>query len=305
MKKYIKHILIFIGAIFSSNLWAQQAPHYTQFMYNMNMVNPAYAGIKNGLSLGFLYRNQWMGGDKNPQTYTFNIHSRLGEAMGLGLSAFQDNYGPVNQMHAKLDYSYTIALNSNLNLAFGIDLGLMRTGVDLPGLIAVDPGDPLLTKNINSMKLGYGAGLFLYNEKFYISLSAPNLNTTSYDLQNTQWDQGNAIHYFLAGGYIFDINKDIKLKPHFMLYQAIGSPFALSLNTNVFLYDKLELGVSYRLNDSFSGLINYLLTENLRIGYAYDRSLSGIKLFSPNSHEVFLNYTLPYKHKSFMSPLYF
>jgi hypothetical protein len=90
-----------------------------------------------------------------------------------------------------------------------------------------------------------------------------------------------------------------------MVYKANGSPISTSLNANLFMYDKLELGVSYRLDDSFSGLINYLVTPNIRIGYAYDRTVSSLKLYSPNTHELFINFLIPYKEKALMSPIYF
>ncbi len=305
MKRYQQRLLFLLAVIFSGGLLAQQAPHYTQFMYNMNMVNPAYTGIKNGLALGFLYRTQWTGFEGHPETYTFNIHSRIGDAMGIGLNAFKDKFGYTDQTSANLNYSYTVSVGANNQLAMGINAGIYKVGVDLTSLQAVDPGDPLLAKNINNYIFNYGVGLFLYSDKYYIGVSAPMLNTQDYALEGTNWNQGNAIHYFITGGYVFDLNKDFKLKPHFMVYQAVGSPFAVSLNANLFMYDKLEVGASYRWGDSFSGLINYAITENLRVGYAYDRTVSNMKLFSPNSHEVFLNYVIPYKKRAFMSPLYF
>jgi len=51
MKNIFKPFILILIAILSVNAYGQQAPHFTQFMYNMNVVNPAYAGIKNGLSV--------------------------------------------------------------------------------------------------------------------------------------------------------------------------------------------------------------------------------------------------------------
>ncbi len=304
MKRYLLAITL-LFALTVQKAKAQQAPHFTQFMYNMNIVNPAYAGIKNGLAGGILYRTQWVGQSGHPETFTFNVHSRLGEQMGLGLSAVQDQFGPVTQTGAKLDYSYTIQLGGDNNLAFGINAGVNKINVDLPALAVIHPNDPLLAQAVDELDITYGAGIFFYSDKYYLSLSAPNLNTQGYKLLNSNYDQGNAIHYFLAGGYIFDLSQNFKLKPNFMAYQAIGSPFAVSLNANVFMYDKVELGVSYRVGDSFSGLINFLVTPNVRVGYAYDRTTSAMRVFSPNTHEIFLNFEIPYGKKRLISPIYF
>ncbi len=304
MKRYFSIILVALSFL-TMSLYAQQAPHYTQFMYNMNMVNPAYAGIKNGLAGGILYRTQWVGQAGHPETFTFNVHSRVGQQMGLGISALKDQFGPVDQTGVKLDYSYTLELGGGNNLAFGLNVGANFLNVDLPSLIVIHPNDPLLAQALDETEVTYGAGLFFYSDKYYISLSAPNLNTQGYKLLNSNYDQGNAIHYFLAGGYVFDLSNNFKLKPNFMAYQAIGSPFAVSLNANLFMYDKVEVGLSYRVGDSFSGLVNFLISENLRVGYAYDRTTSSMSLYSPNSHEVFLNFEIPYKKKRLISPIYF
>jgi type IX secretion system PorP/SprF family membrane protein len=306
MKRNMKKLILLAGLIFSVQTFAQQIPHFTQFMYNMNVVNPAYAGIKNGLAGGFLYRTQWTGQAENPQTFTFNIHSRFADKMGIGLSAIKDGYGPVSQTDIKVDYSYTLEVGPDLNLALGLNVGYGHDLVDFSSLQVIDPGDPLLSSNPEFSNITYGVGAFLYSSKYYIALSAPNLNTNAYQSQNNSiWTQGRTIHFFGAAGYVFDISNNFKLKPHVMVYKANGAPLAASFNANLFMYDKLELGASYRLNDSFSGLINYMITDNLRIGYAYDRTVSSMKLYSPNSHEFFINFVIPYKHKILMSPIYF
>ncbi len=306
MRKYMKNLVLFAALIFGMQVFGQQAPHYTQYMYNMNVVNPAYAGIKNGLAGGFLYRTQWVGQSGHPETFVFNIHSPLGEKMGLGLSAMHDKYGPVGQTDIKLDYSYTIELAPELNLAFGLNVGLARDHMDFKSLSVVHPGDPLLSVNPTVMKLLYGVGAFLYSEKFYVGLSAPNLNTGPYEQSGSSWTQGRTIHYFGTAGYVFDMGENFKLKPHVMVYKANGSPISSIFSANLFMYDKLELGLFYRLKDSFGGLINYMLTDNIRIGYAYDRTTSMMKFYSPSTHELFINFVVPYaKQRALMSPIYF
>ena len=92
----------------SSN--AQQDPQYTQYMYNMNVINPAYAGTTEGLSLGVLYRSQWAGLDGGPTTFTFAGHAPVGKRVGLGVSIIADEIGPVKETNAYVDFSYTILM---------------------------------------------------------------------------------------------------------------------------------------------------------------------------------------------------
>ena len=121
MKKiFIITLLVTMSFI---EMTAQQDPHYTQYMYNMNVMNPAYAGSKENLSGGLLYRQQWTGVEGAPKTATFSIHSPVGKNVGLGLSAISDKIGPVDESNIYADVSYTLKLTENQRLAFGIKAG--------------------------------------------------------------------------------------------------------------------------------------------------------------------------------------
>jgi type IX secretion system PorP/SprF family membrane protein len=89
MKK-ISLLLIFITILTVKDMSAQQDPQYTQYMYNMNIMNPAYAGSKESLSITALYRTQWAGLDGAPETITLSAHAPVGERVGLGLSAIKE-----------------------------------------------------------------------------------------------------------------------------------------------------------------------------------------------------------------------
>ncbi|MEL0645723.1 PorP/SprF family type IX secretion system membrane protein, partial [Olleya sp. Ti.3.14] len=115
MKKIIYIVfLVFIG------VQAQQDPQYTQYMYNMNVVNPAYAGSTDGVAIGALYRSQWVGLEGAPTTGTLTLHSPVGKNVGLGLSLISDEVGPVSETNAYVDFSYTIPVGTGTKLAFGL-----------------------------------------------------------------------------------------------------------------------------------------------------------------------------------------
>ena len=105
-------VILLLITLFSVQLNAQQDPQYTQYMYNMNIINPAYTGTTEGLAVGALYRSQWVGLDGGPETFTFNIHSPVGKQVGLGLSVISDQIGPVNETNAYVDFSYTIPVGN-------------------------------------------------------------------------------------------------------------------------------------------------------------------------------------------------
>ncbi|WP_415372409.1 type IX secretion system membrane protein PorP/SprF [Patiriisocius sp. Uisw_047] len=304
MKKRTLLVLLIVGCM-SQMASAQQDPQYTQYMYNMNVVNPAYAGNKEALSLTALYRNQWAGFDDAPVTITFSGHAPVGNNVGLGLSVIKDELGPISETNAYADFSYTLQLGNKAKLALGIKAGATFHDVGLAGLDTQDEGDPFFSQDINDTYPNIGAGAFLYTDNFYLGLSVPNM-LKSVHLDENALKFGSEInHYFATAGYVFQVNDNFKLKPSLMVKSAFDAPTSFDGNLNALFYDKFELGASYRLDDSFSGLVGFQATPTLRIGYAYDAVTSEIKTVAPASHEVILTFDLIFNKKALRSPRYF
>ena len=303
-----KLILLFFTILIAQQISAQQDPQYTQYMYNMNIINPAYAGISEGLSVGALYRSQWVGLDGGPETFTFNIHSPVGKQLALGLSVISDKIGPVEETNAYVDASYTIPLGMETRLAFGVKGGFTFHDIAIAEsqITLVDLSDPFFANAINETTPNIGAGVYFYKpNKYYISISVPNiLNGVHLDANGTNIGSESE-HLFTAAGYVFDLSENFKLKPHALLKYAFDAPVSYDLNANLFMYDLVEFGVGYRLDDSFSTMINFQVTKDLRIGYAYDAINSGLDIVTNSSHEVFINYDFNFSSKVSRSPRYF
>jgi type IX secretion system PorP/SprF family membrane protein len=303
--KNLSLIVLLVCLLCADFASAQQDPQYTQYMYNMNVVNPAYAGNKEVLSITALYRKQWSGFDGAPETITFSAHSPISDKIGLGLSAIKDELGPVSETNVYADFSYTLQVSETLKLALGLKAGATFHDVGLIDLELQDPNDPFFSKDINNTYPNVGAGAFFYGDKFYIGLSVPNLlNSVHLDENGIKF--GNEInHYFATAGYVFDVSENMKLKPSVMVKSAFDAPVSVDGNLNALFYEKFELGASYRLDDSFSGLVGFQVTPNIRIGYAYDRVVSDINVVSDASHEVILTFDLGFAKRALRSPRYF
>lgn len=294
-----------MAAVFFQDVHAQQDPQYTQYMYNMNVVNPAYAGSKESLSLTGLYRNQWSGIDNNPTTFTFSAHSPAGKNVGLGLSAIRDELGPVTETNVFADFSYTLQMSSSVQLALGVKGGITFHDVGLSRLELQDPNDPFLSENINNTYPNIGAGAFLYGDKFYVGISVPNLLKSVHLDANGMKYGSETNHFFATAGYVFQLTDNFKLKPSVMVKTAFDAPLSYDGNLNALFYDRFELGVSYRNDDSFSGLVGFQINDNIRIGYAYDHVMSDLKALGPASHEVILTFDLFFKPRVLRSPRFF
>ena len=305
MKKYI---LIIAVILFTISAKSQQNPQYTQYVYNMNIINPAYAGSKEALSLNFLARTQWVGIDGAPQTLTLGAHTPLRENLGLGLSVIIDKIGPVQEQNIYADFSYTLNLKNDAKLAFGLKAGVTAFNLCLECLVSVDQESlDFVDRAANKTLPNIGAGLFYYTNKFYLGFAMPNLlETFHFEKTGNQVTNGSEkTHFFLNSGYVFDLSRDVKLKPSMMVKAAQGAPLSVDFSGNALVYEKLEFGLSYRLSESISALINVRAKKNLRIGYAYDHTLTTLGNFNSGSHEIFLLFNFESDRNRIRSPRFF
>ena len=306
MNKIYLAVLIAVVTLFEAN--AQQDPHYTQYMYNMNVINPAYAGSKENLSFGLLYRKQWVDIQDAPSTFTFSGHSPAGKNVGLGLSVIADEIGPVKEQNVYGDFSYTLNLGGEHKLALGIKAGATFQKIGLFSEIAPtlpQPGDGGFSEDTSNIFFNLGTGIFYYTNKYYVALSVPNMIKANYLDYNGVKYGTETQHYFLTGGYVFDLTPNLKFKPFAMLKSAFNSPSSLDLSANFLFNERFEIGGTYRVDDSFGGMVNFAITPSLRIGYAYDHIISELKTAAPASHEIILLFDVNFPKKVSRSPRFF
>jgi type IX secretion system PorP/SprF family membrane protein len=295
----MKNILIsFIALMTTVVLWSQQDAQYTQYMYNMSVVNPAYTtGNMGVVNLGALHRTQWVGANGAPKSSNIFAHTPINEKIEVGFSLVNDNIGDVvkeNDLYA--DFAYKLDLEENGKLSFGLKAGVTFFDVNFNGFV-LESGDvftdPDFAENINQSFFNVGAGVYYNTENYYVGLSIPAiLNAEHLDRNNGKYQGTEQAHTYLTGGYVFELNELFKFKPAFMAKSVKGAPMSLDLTANVLYDNKVEFGLGYRLEDAFSGMVNFKATPELRIGYAYDHTVSNLGPFSSGSHELFILYDL-------------
>ena len=300
MKK-LKLLLGFFALLSTIVVFGQQDTQYTQYMYNMNILNPAYAGSKGVTSIGLLGRSQWGGVNGAPQTVTLSVNSPVGDQVGLGFSVIHDEIGPVKEDNIYVDFSYTLNTSEEGRLALGLKGGI--TFLDVRETIMVDY-DPLNVP-IHQTSPNFGAGVYYYNSNFYVGLSAPNFLETRHLVKDGGQSSSatEKIHYFLTSGYVFEINDNLKLKPSTMIKASSGAPLSVDLSTNLLVEERFEFGLSYRFEDSISGMVGFQVNEDFRIGYAYDHTVSSYGEFNSGSHELMLLFD--FNRRNIKSPRFF
>lgn len=291
--------------------YGQQNPHYSQYMYNQSVLNPAYAGSTTMLSLGAMHRQQWVGLEGAPKTTTLFGHKKFGKNVGIGLSAISDKVGPVTENNVYADFSYTLELGGDHNLALGLKAGMTMHDVGLFSDIGFSPdflpdvNDNSFAEDSKSNLFNVGVGAFYYTDKYYAGIGVPNLLKGTY-LNYDGKDFGTQeIHMFFTAGYVFEPNDMVKIKPSTMVKYALNSPVSFDVSLNALFMDKFEVGATYRLEDAIGGMVNVRVLPNLRVGYSYDHVMSDLKVKGKASHEFFLLYDIQFSRKVSSSPRYF
>lgn len=295
--KNIKY-LIQIGALFFCLIVsAQQDAQYTQYMYNMSVLNPAYAtDNKEVINLGGLYRAQWVGSVGGPTTGTFFGHAAFGKNVEGGLSIIHDQIGDVvKESNVFADFAYVLPLNEKHKLSLGLKAGATFFSTNFNGFVYSDVlPDQAFANNLSRTFPNVGIGTYYFGDNYYIGFSAPNLLTSKHleKKEGIVRTGSEEIHYFLTGGYVFNLNDKLKFKPAFMTKGVSGAPISVDVTANFLFNNTLEAGIGYRIGDSMSGLVNFRLAPTLRVGYAYDYTLSNLGRFNSGSHEIMILFDL-------------
>ena len=294
-------------ALRCSVLLAQQDPLYSQYMFNTLAFNPAYAGSGDVFTVMALSRHQWVGFEGAPATQTILAHSPLrSQNLALGLSVINDKLGPTRQTGVFADFAYRIRTGESSRLAFGLKGGFNSFRADLAGLSTVDP-DQANVDIQGKMLPNFGFGLFWHTPLAYVGVSAPKL------LENETVEATNGLlttgseerHYFVMGGYVMDLGRDLKFKPSFMARLVAGAPLSLDVNANFLLRERIWFGAMHRLGNSFGLLGQYQVNDQLRIGYAFDLATTKLGAYNAGTHEIMLSYDLRFIKGRTISPRYF
>jgi type IX secretion system PorP/SprF family membrane protein len=296
--KHIKVLMLLAVMLFAyQKSIAQTEPMYSQYMFNMLGVNPAYAGSREASSFNFFQRSQWIGLQGAPQTTSFSFdQSILNKAAGWGIQLYDDKIGVEKADGINIMGSTRIQVSENGILSGGLSLGLMNYRIDLMNVTGrFTPNDPAFYSNLNKWMPSLGLGVYYNTDNFYAGVSVPNIlksRLTAFDLIRSGLQKVNQKHIFLTTGIVIPINEDLKLKPSTMIKMVEGAPIEADFNTNIWLRDIIGVGVSYRTGDAVIGMAEIQANQNLRFGYAYDMTISPLKFYNTGTHEIMIRYEI-------------
>jgi type IX secretion system PorP/SprF family membrane protein len=306
MKK-INITLVLFSLCFS--LAGQQEIQNSFYMFNSSVLNPAYAGSRDALSVVADYRNQWTGWKGAPQTSNFIAHTPLmNESIGVGINIVSDQIGPTNRTSAFGDFAYRIKLNKNNDrLCFGIRAGADIIRNNFSGLKVNDASDPLSSNNVsfNATAFNTGFGIYYYGKRHYIGLTAPKIIPTKLTTDALFAASKEVPHYYLIAGYVFKLNSLWDFKPSMTVKYTQNAPLSADVNLSMLFNNQVWFGLMYRYGAAAGANIMYNVNKQLRIGYAYDYTLTSMGKYAPSTHEIILGYDFISNTKAMKSPRYF
>ncbi|MEM1258499.1 MAG: type IX secretion system membrane protein PorP/SprF [Bacteroidota bacterium] len=287
---------ILITLLITVYLHAQQDPQYAFYRYNMNIYNPAFAGSTEGAEVTLGLRSQWAGVEGAPESQSAIFGTPLAKKVGIGLSILNDQTFIENQTWIAVDVSYHIMLSDGNLLYFGLKGSANSYDANTQGLLTYGVGqDGTLMDFESRFTPNVGAGAYLKNERYFVSLSVPRLLTPD----RLQERNGNAflgtdrVHAYLSGGYDFLLSKTLELQAMGMLRYVDAAPLSYELTSVLDFNRRFSLGASYRFDESISGLFLFKISSGFDLGYAYEtaweREVDGI---DNGTHELFMRLQL-------------
>lgn len=295
--------------------FAQQQEHFSMYMQDNFLLNPAEGGTEEFTDTKIGYRTQWIqfGSNSGPRTLFLSGHTPIGKSEtelegveqvafhGTGGVIISDNIGPFNVLTAKAAYSYHLPVFRDLIISLGVFGGMKQYAVKEDYLFpSSDPSqvDPLLnfkTTVVPDMTLG----LWGYSKSYYFGFA-------SFQLLNSQLNVYSDVsaglatltgtlntHHWATAGYKVDIDTNWFVVPSFVLKFVKGAPLTFDLNAKLRYQDKYWTGISYRKEDAVVMLLGLTVKRKIDIGYAFDITRTDIKNFSSGTHEFVIGYRVP------------
>ncbi|MEK7254433.1 MAG: type IX secretion system membrane protein PorP/SprF [Bacteroidota bacterium] len=315
MKRILLHLIL---ALLPTLAFSQQDVIFSQFMFKKAVINPGYVGTSGHPHFTFIHRQQWVGLEGSPITQAFSFETPLfAERVGVGISLINDNIGYFNSSLVNMQYAYRIDTEYG-GLGLGLQGTLKRFYANWDASRTIHDGDPILGEDAEVTPIfNVGFGAYFEAKRWYLGVSVPYFLKKGLREQNqgllSDISGGESPHYYLVGGLLFDLSRNVKLRPAWLVKFVKNAPLNSDLNLSLGLKDKLWFGVTYRWGTSFvpggggaiDFLVNYQISQRLRAGMAYDYALSELAQTNGGTYEIMLEYSIIRDGKGVRNPRFF
>jgi len=278
---------------------SQQDPVFTQYMNNILTIQPAYAGISGSLNITGISRAQWVGFEGAPNTNSLTISGPMRRFnVGLGLSIVNDKWGPIRQNGVYVDYAYHVKLRQDQFLSFGVKGGFNISQAYLTDLWVNDPNDMVFA---NDVKINFlpnlGVGVMWHSDRFFLGVSSPKILKNRMQNENGENVYREVLHFYGMGGYVFFLSDVLKFKPTILYRWAERTPSFVDFSGSFLLYDRVWIGATYRMKNSYGLIFQFNVNTQLKFGYSYDQTTFHPTQVNSGTHEFLISYDFVYSRR--------
>ncbi len=282
---------------------AQNQYHFNQYMQYRPWVNEASMMEYNSWAGSAIYKNQWLGLDGAPTMFGIHALYPFSESSVGSFSIINDQIGVNTSTTINGTYGYRLKIDFDRSIGFSLTGTVNLMSSDYSNISTTISDDPLFAevKTKTFAMPNFKFGVFYKQKDVYVGFAIPNIlenkivNQSGNAISNTSFRMRN-MHYYIVAGFRKELkNPNWELNPSVLIKQASGSPINIDANLNALYKKKFGIGLGYRTSNEILFMMNYMVMEDLKVGYSYDYNLSGrtqVNAMSSGSHEIMVIYQL-------------
>jgi len=294
------HIFLFVTFGAGSAL-AQQDAHFSHYMFNQSLYNPAWLTQEQNGYISALHRTQWAGYNTSfdgsggaPTSQQFNFGMPISSLpAAVGITALNDKLGPLSSVQLQFLGAYHKTINKG-RISIGLRPTLVLQTIDFNEYRFVNPDDPLNKGGQESQfRPDVGVGAMYSNASLYFGLALNHIISPSFDfgVDNIQNRLSRSVN--LMGGYSFRPSYSLEISPT-LLVRSTFRTITFDVSAIATYQNKLWGGLSFRESEAMILLLGYNFLKDgiLKLGYSFDYVVENQQAKQPTSHEVFMRYRL-------------
>ncbi len=298
-------LLLLIGNL----TFGQQLPLYSQYLYNKFLINPAVAGSDGYTSINLTAREQWIGYEGAPRTFSLSMQTRMLKRsyilrqtaakrdifrpktdgkIGFGGYIFSDKNGLIQRTGFQFSYAYHMWVQSNTQFSLGLAFTGYQYKINEKEINFEDPNEPWMNYDLRHGIFVPDAtfGAYLLNAKYSIGFSVDQLFQASAKIGSAAYKNFKmSRQYYLFGSYDFSSGSNALIQPSCLLKMSEQLKPQADIGVT-YIYDQgFWAGLAFRTSGALIANLG-VKYQNIFIGYAFDFTLQEIQRVTYGTHEI-------------------
>ena len=271
--------------LYLGDMFAQRDEHYSQYMFNSFLINPAVTNQQDMIDFNFFYRDYAPLNPVHISSQSLSVQMPFHyNSVGLGLIFRNDNQPGLNTTSILFAGNYKIKLSTGF-ISFGLEAGGQYLDQNNEEFTARDESDPLY-QNESQWLFDIGFGLHYVSKKWYSGISLKHANEFFSDKETSLVSQYNL---YYIGAYTFQVGKKWEIIPSMLAKYAEQSSIKIDFATHLRFQSNVWIGLVVTSEQELglqAGAALNKLKIPLKIGYAYETGAKAGGLSSTTTHEV-------------------